>query len=122
MKFRERIRPAIEHELEQAQQLEITGHLEQAFAHLERAHVLGQQDTYWHVRIHTEMLRLGTKLGSAREIAGQVLRIAGAATKTPFGMYPTGNTGGANISPLRPLPIPKDLQAIIDAAKGSTHD
>lgn len=120
--FRERIRPAIEHELEQAQQLEATGDLERAFTHLERAHVLGQQDTYWHVRIHTEMLRLGAKLGNPREVAGQVLRIAGAATKTPLGIYPTGNTGGANISPIQPLPIPKDLQAIIDAAKHSTHD
>ena len=120
--FRERIRPAIEHELKQAQQLETAGDLERAFAHLERAHVLGQQDTYWHVRVHTEMLRLGAKLGNAREVAGQVLRIAGAATKTPLGIYPTGNTGGANISPIQPLPIPKDLQAIIDAAKHSTHD
>jgi hypothetical protein len=35
----------------------------------------------------------------------------------PLGIYPTGNTGGANIGPIQPLPIPKDLQAIIDAAK-----
>jgi Protein of unknown function (DUF3703) len=117
MAFRERIRPAIEHELERAQQLESMGELGMAFAHLERAHVLGQQDRYWHVRVHTQMLRLGAKLGNAREVAGQVLRIVGAASKTPFGIYPTGNTGGANISPVKPVPIPTDLQAIIDAAK-----
>jgi Protein of unknown function (DUF3703) len=115
--FREHIRPAIEHELERAQQLETTGELEQAFAHLERAHVLGQQDTYWHVRVHTKMLRLGAKMHDTREISGQFLRIVGAATKTPLGIYPTGNTGGANINPIKPLPIPKDLQRIIDAAK-----
>jgi Protein of unknown function (DUF3703) len=115
--FRERIRPAIEHELEQAQKLEVTGEPELAFAHLERAHVLGQQDTYWHVRIHRQMLRLGAKLGSPREVAEQALRIVGAASKTPLGIYPIGNTGGTNISPIKPLPIPVDLQAIIDAAK-----
>jgi Protein of unknown function (DUF3703) len=115
--YREHIRPAMEHELEQSQQLEAAGELEMAFAHLERAHVLGQQDTYWHVRVHRQMLRLGMKLGSAREVAGQALRIVGAATKTPLGIYPTGNTGGANINPIKPLPIPTDLQAIIDAAK-----
>jgi hypothetical protein len=117
--FRERIRPAIEHELAQAKMHETTGELERAFAHLERAHVLGQQDTYWHIRVHQEMLRVGAKLGSAREVAGQVLRIIGAASKTPLGIYPTGNSGGANISPIKPLPIPEDLQAIIDAAKQS---
>jgi hypothetical protein len=120
--FRERIRPAIEHELERAKQLEKMGALEQAFAHLERAHVLGQQDTYWHVRVHSEMLRLGAKLGSAREVAGQVLRIVGAASKTPLGIYPTGNTGGANISPIKPLAIAEDLQGLIDAAKHESSD
>ena len=117
MGFRENIRPAIEHELAQAEDCEAQGEPEQAFRHLERAHVLGQQDTYWHVRVHQEMLRLGSKMGDAREVAGQVLRIAGAATKTPLGIYPTGNTGGANISPIQPLPIPEDLQIIIDNAK-----
>jgi Protein of unknown function (DUF3703) len=48
---------------------------------------------------------------------GQVLRIAGAATKTPLGIYPTGNTGSTNVNPIKPLPIPEDLQVIIDAAK-----
>lgn len=115
--FGERIRPAIEKELEQARELEERGDLDAAFAHLERAHVLGQADTRWHVLIHKEMLRLGARRNDAREVAGQVLRIAGAATKTPLGIYPRGNTGGANISPIQPMPIPPDLQAILDAAR-----
>lgn len=117
MNYREGIRPYIEEELGKSAVLEAHGDLEAAFAHLERAHVLGQQDTYWHVRIHREMLRLGAKRGSASEVVGQVLRIAGAATKTPLGIYPRGNTGGTNISPFQPLPIADDLQAMIDAAK-----
>jgi hypothetical protein len=44
------------------------------------------------------------------------MRIVGAATKTPVGWLPHGNTGGANVSPFRPMPIPPDLQQQIDAA------
>jgi hypothetical protein len=28
---------------------------------------------------------------------------------------PVGNTGGANVSAARPMPVPSDLQAILDA-------
>jgi len=44
------------------------------------------------------------------------MRIVGAATKTPVGWLPHGNTGGANVSVFRPMPIPLDLQQQIDAA------
>jgi hypothetical protein len=32
-------------------------------------------------------------------------------------MIPVGNTGGANVPPLRPMPIPDDLQQIISHAR-----
>ena len=117
--YRERIRPHIERELEQAVDLEERGDLSAAFQHLERAHVLGQQDTHWHVTVHQAMLGFAARHGDTREAAGQVLRIVGAASKTPLGLYPTGNTGGANISPLKTLPIASDLQALIDAGRQS---
>lgn len=115
--YRERIRPHIEHELEVAARVEASSDLEAAFQHLERAHVLGQQDTHWHVTVHRAMLGFAARHGDSREAAGQVLRIVGAASKTPLGLYPTGNTGGAKISPLKTMPIPSDLQALIDAAR-----
>ena len=119
--YREHIRPHIERELETAARLEREGDLDGAFHHLERAHVLGQRDTHWHVKVHAEMLRVGAKRGDSREVAGQVLRIVGAATKTPLGVYPSGNTGGANVSPIRPMPIPIDLQALIDDAEARSR-
>ncbi len=112
--FKEKIRPHIEIELKEATTLEAAGQLEQAFRHLERAHVLGQKDTYWHVKIHQEMLAFATRHKDTREMAGQLLRIVGAASKTPLGIYPTGNTGGANVSPIQPMPIAQDLQTILD--------
>jgi hypothetical protein len=88
-----------------------------AFEHLERAHVLGQAITYEHTRIHWRMLKIGWKNKDAREIFGQLVRIVGAATKTPFGIYPTGNTGGSNVWFFRPMPIAEDLKQIIDKVK-----
>lgn len=111
--FTARIRPAVERELEAARVASAPG----AFAHLERAHVLGQSSTRLHVRVHWRMLVWGLRQRSAKEVFGQALRIAGAALLTPFGLVPAGNTGGANVSPLVPMPIPHDLQGEIDAAR-----
>ena len=111
-RFTARIRPAVERELALASNGSRT-----AFNHLERAHVLGQSSTLLHVRVHWHMLMWGIRQHSAREVFGQALRIAGAALLTPFGLVPAGNTGGANVSPLEPMPIPLDLQGEIDAAR-----
>jgi hypothetical protein len=59
------------------------------------------------------MMFWGFRQVSVKEIVGQITRIIGAATKTVFGWIPSGNTGGSNISPFKPLPIPSDLQNII---------
>lgn len=107
----------IEAEIAQAAELSRAGSHDQAFHHLERAHVLGQGSTYHHTRVHWLMMKHGIRTGDKREIAGQALRIVGAATKTPLGIYPEGNTGGANVSPVRSIPIPKDLREILDTAK-----
>jgi hypothetical protein len=88
-----------------------------AFAHLERAHILSQYATRDHVRVHVAMLRWGMDQGDWREVIGQLLRIVAAATKTAFGWVPVGNTGGANVSPIRPMPLPDDLAQIIAEAR-----
>jgi hypothetical protein len=75
--------------------------------------VLSQLSTREHVRVHWHMLVWGLRQRDMKEIAGQVLRIAGAATKTAIGLVPLGNTGGANVSPLKPMPVPADLAEIL---------
>lgn len=107
------LQAAIEHELALAESLTTAGDFHSAFYHLERAHVLGQASTYQHTRIHWQMFRLAIKLRSPREIWGQIIRIIGASTKTPLGIYPTGNTGGANVWFFKKMPIPEDLQQIM---------
>ena len=86
------------------------------FVHLERAHVLGQASTYLHLKVHCLMFVWGWRQRSGRECFGQLLRILGAATKTAMGLVPAGNTGGANVSPFKVMPIPAVLKAHIQAA------
>ena len=115
--FYQKIKRHIDAEVETAVELIETGNLQTAFYHLERAHVLGQSITMEHTRVHWLMLKIGWKQWNAREIFGQIVRIVGAFTKTPFGIYPNGNTGGANVWFFKPMPLPNDLQKIISQAK-----
>jgi len=90
-----------------------TGDAPGAFTHLERAHVLGQRHTPSHVRAHWAMLRHARRHGSARDVVGQAGRLLGAALFTWL-WVPAGNTGGTNIGAFERLPVPPELQRIID--------
>lgn len=89
--------------------------LDAAFRHLERAHILGQRDTLRHTWSHCWMLRVGWARRDGREIRGQLLRIAAALLISRV-WVPLGNTGGANVSPVRPMPLPEDLRRLLDEA------
>ena len=117
-RFSRNIRPHVDRELAAARAAEAAGHPSAAFRHLERAHVLGQASTVQHVRTHVHMLRWALRHRQPRELLGQLLRIVGAATKTAV-WVPVGNTGGANVSPVRPMPVPADLARIIAAARAA---
>lgn len=117
--FARAIRPHVDAELHAADQALAARDPARAFAHLERAHVLGQSSTIEHVRVHAHMLRWGIAQRSPREMLGQLLRIAGAATKTALGLVPHGNTGGSDVSPFRRMPIAPDLAALIRRARGA---
>lgn len=116
--FTRAIRPHVDAELRAADTALASGQPDRAFAHLQRAHVLGQASTIEHVHVHLRMLHWGIAQRNAREIAGQLLRIVGAATKTALGWVPHGNTGGADVSPFRRMPVPPDLEALIRRARG----
>lgn len=100
-------------EMERAAQAERAGDTDTAFRHLERAHILGQRDTWRHLRAHWGMLRIGWQRRDRREIAGQLARLAAAALFSRI-WVPAGNTGGADVPATRPMPIPDDLRALLD--------
>lgn len=116
-RFSRRIGPYVGHELVQARQARAEGDGEREFAHLERAHVLGQASTFWHVRVHALMLMWALRHRDLREVAGQVVRIVGAAAGTVVGLVPAGNTGGTNVSPFRRMPVEPDLATLIEKAR-----
>lgn len=93
------------------------GDLDAAFARLERAHVLGQRDTLRHVQSHLWMLRVGWRRRDGHELRGQLLRILAALLFSRV-WVPAGNTGGANVSAVKPMAVPADLRALLDAHGG----
>jgi len=84
-----------------------------AFHHLERAHILGQRSFSRHWVSHWWMLKTGLKTRDRREIVGQVLRLIAVVPGFVLGWIPLGNTGGANVSAVRPMAMPEDLAATL---------
>jgi hypothetical protein len=91
------------------------GNLQQAWHYLERAHIVGQAYPWQHSYIHWKMLLFGFKIKSTKEIIGQIPRLLVGGVKSFVGKIPVGNTGGANVPPLKPLPIPADIAGIFKA-------
>lgn len=115
--FTRNIAPAVRTELTLAKQARLAQAPDKEFSHLENAHILGQESTYWHVSVHIRMALWACRNYSAREFLGQLVRIIGAASKTFLGWVPAGNTGGANVSPFQAMAIPPELKTQIDKAK-----
>ena len=83
---------------------------QQAWRHLERAHVIGQAYPYQHSQVHWLMLKFGIRIKNGKEILGQIPRLLVGGVKSFVGTIPVGNTGGVNVPPLRHMEIPEDLQ------------
>lgn len=108
-------------EMQKARSLFGKNDYKQAFAHLERAHVLGQRFFVPHTLTHWWMLRVGWAQRDAKEIAGQVLRLALTPLGHLTGRLPLGNTGGANVSAFKPMPFSQEVEALLREAS-SQHD
>jgi hypothetical protein len=105
---------AYEDEALAARQAYARGDFEEAFARLERAHILGQPWAGPHSWTHWMMLRVGWRRGDLREVRGQILRLAVGGILSWFGWLPIGNTGGANVPPTMPMALPGDLAELME--------
>ena len=103
---------AIEAEYRLAEAKETDGQPIAAFGHLERAHILSQRYTIAHVRSHLRMWAWAWRQRHWRELTGQSIRILAAAMFSRI-WVPEGNTGGANVSAFRTMPIPDDLRDLM---------
>ena len=113
MNWRPGQRDCLDAELAAAQSADLAGRPGDAFAHLERAHILGQRSISAHTLVHWRMFRHGLRRRDVREMLGQVPRMLAALTKTLI-WVPKGNTGGARVSAFQPMPVPKDLKPFVE--------
>jgi len=86
---------------------------DEAFARLERAHVLGQARVRLHVIAHWLMLLVALRRGEPMAAGGQLMRILLGALGSAVGSVPTGNTGGSNVGMFRRMPIDPELARIM---------
>lgn len=106
------LQQAYEREMSAAIEQYASHHLDKAFFHLERAHVLGQSFTIPHARAHWGMLKIGWRRRDFTEITGQIVRILGSLVFTWI-WVPTGNTGGARVPPFSSMPVPEEFQDLL---------
>jgi hypothetical protein len=111
------LKPFFREELEIAYNFFLNNDFRTSWHHLERAHILGQPYPYHHTLVHWKMLIFGIKIKDFREIIGQIPRLLVGGVKSFVGEIPVGNTGGANVPPLKPMEIPADLKSIIEENK-----
>lgn len=112
-----RLQPHFEQELKAYRAALKKNQFRIAWKHLERAHIIGQAYPWEHSYVHWKMLLFGIRIKSAKEVIGQIPRLLVGGVKSFVGKIPVGNTGGANVPPLRPMEVPQDIQQIISRAK-----
>ncbi|SMP81034.1 DUF3703 domain-containing protein [Noviherbaspirillum suwonense] len=108
------IRSAFDGIIDQAKKAYAAGEWVQMRILLQDAHVLGQCLFWPHLLSHWWMLRLAYRCRAWRAIRGQILRLALVPIGHLMGRLPLGNTGDANVSAFRPMPIPIGLKEILE--------
>lgn len=103
----------VDEELLKSKETFSKGDLQTAWRHLERAHILGQAWPYEHTQTHWHMLLFAFRIKNGKEIIGQIPRLLVGGIKSFVGEIPLGNSGGANVPPLKPMEIPADLKEIL---------
>lgn len=86
---------------------------EEAWRHLERAHILSQPFAGLHVKVHVRMIGRAFRDQKWGELLGQIPRLLLAGPGSLLGRYPRGNRGTTVISMFRPEPLPTDLASLL---------
>jgi hypothetical protein len=111
--MKKQLKTAFKKEMSEAKKHYQNAQFQSCFYHLERAHILGQSYVFPHTISHWWMLKVGIKTRNLKEIFGQVTRIMASIIFSRI-WVPLGNTGGANVSPVKPMPIPEELKKYLD--------
>lgn len=87
----------------------------QALDRLAVAHILGQREFLRHARVHARMFHVAWRQRDLAGMLGQAMRLALVPVGHALDRLPLGNTGLANVSAFRPMPVPAPLQQLIEA-------
>ncbi|MEO0872675.1 MAG: DUF3703 domain-containing protein [Pseudomonadota bacterium] len=112
-----RISAFLEDEYRNARSATDAGRTDDAWNHLERAHILAQGMLFPHIYSHWRMLTLAATTADVGEISGQLMRLALAPLGNLTGRLPIGNTGRSDVSAFAHMDIPEDLRAILSTAE-----
>jgi hypothetical protein len=105
---------AFDNEIALAKELIAKGELEASFAHLERAHVIGQAFVVPHATSHWLMLSVEFRRRRTMAALGQVARIVLGMLGSAVGAVPVGNTGGTDVSMFKRMAVAPELQKFVD--------
>lgn len=86
-----------------------------AWYHLERSHIIGQSYPIEHTYSHWLMLKFGFMQKDTKEVLGQIIRLLVGGWKSFIDHVPLGNTGSANVQPLKSMPIPNDIKNLFNS-------
>ncbi|MGB3794811.1 MAG: DUF3703 domain-containing protein [Alteraurantiacibacter sp.] len=87
---------------------------EEAWHHLERAHVVAQERLKPHCISHWRMLQLAWRTRDWREVRGQIFRLSLAPIGNITGRLPIGNSGRSNISAFARMEIEPEISRVLD--------
>ena len=118
MKFNTKIpsnlKLAFKNELKQYKHHLNSGNYKDAWYHLERSHIIGQSYPIEHTYSHWLMLKFGFRQKDIKEVFGQIIRLLVGGWKSFIDHVPLGNTGGANVPPLKKMTIPNDIKILFE--------
>ena len=60
------------------------------------------------------MFKFGLREKDAKEVFGQIIRLIFGGWKSFIDHVPIGNTGGANVPPMKRMPIPNDIKILFN--------
>ncbi|WP_010410025.1 DUF3703 domain-containing protein [Citromicrobium sp. JLT1363] len=86
---------------------------EEAWLHLERAHVVAQDRLGPHCASHLRMLKVAWRTRDWREVHGQIFRLSLAPIGNITGRLPTGNSGRSNVSAFARMEIEPEIRRVL---------
>lgn len=108
------LRDAFDQELRAARETEAHPAVNNAWHHLELAHILSQAYPGPHLRVHWLMFWFAFRQRNVPELLGQIPRLLLAVPGSWTGRAPRGNTGGANVGIFTSMPIPAELVGLLE--------